>query len=537
MSEIRIHHHLETIRPVRAAGGVARIGGWCFEQGETAPTRVRLCVNGTVFGTFERIPRPDVAVRHARIQPIKDSGFKFVASLPAGVHEARLEALESRGVWRTLCDFLICSEDPALSPKPSVPTSQLVRLPKHAEHKVEYLAAGETPPLNILFVIPGDFASNHALHAISITRHLAHAGHRCIVVSEPPIGTLEAHGVVPFGALTLLEARKCMPVFPDGRGPDVIHAWTPRDNVRKTCEPLLEASGAILVVHLEDNEWQILSRTLNRTIEELRNLTPAEADAILPWNLSHPGVAERFMARASCATMVVDRLAELLPKKVPVLTMWPSANSRFFFPRPKPDALRQVLGFSPDHTVLFYHGNVHAANVGEMRALYEAIALLNKDSVPTTLIRTGENHCHFPGDLASSVEGCVIELGKIKRHSTIADLMAMADMFVQPGEPGPFNDYRFPSKLPEFFSIGRPVILPRTNLGIAVVHGRDAFVLERGDADGIAEAVRSIRSNPQLAERLADGAIAFAKAHFSWARNAERLADFYHETLARSRAR
>jgi len=394
---------------------------------------------------------------------------------------------------------------------------------------------------NVLIVLPGDLDSNSALHVVALTRQLAAAGHSSVVaadhrfsaVPESALSRIAAPGDVAFAACTLTDAMAQVPVFPDGRGPDIVHAWTPRDNVRKACESVLAATGASLIVHLEDNEWQILSSTLGRPIEELRNLAPEEADAILPWNLSHPGVAERFLAGAAGATLIVDRLAEFLPDGLPSLTFWPAADERYFFPRPKPDAFREALGLDASHTVLFYHGNVHAANIGEMRALYEAVAILNETGTPATLIRTGENHCPFPGDLAPRVAGCVLELGRIEQHSRLPDLMALADCFVQPGGPDAFNDYRFPSKLPEFFAIGRPVILPRTNLGAALEHGRDAFVLDRADATSIAEAIRSLRADPELADRLSRGAKQFAAANFNWSRSAAALAEFYRSVVAR----
>ena len=105
--------------------------------------------------------------------------------------------------------------------------------------------------------------------------------------------------------------------------------------------------------------------------------------------------------------------------------------------------------------------------------------------------------------------------------------MALADFFVQPGAPDAFNDYRFPSKLPEFFALGRPVVLPRTNLGASLRHGTDAWVLDRADAAGIATAVRALRADPALAEKLSRGAAAYAAEHFSWARSAAALAKFH----------
>ncbi|HUG10122.1 MAG TPA: glycosyltransferase [Opitutaceae bacterium] len=396
--------------------------------------------------------------------------------------------------------------------------------------------------LNVLIVLPGDFDSNSALHVVALTRHLAAAGHSFAVVaehrfsntSEPPFANLAALGDVSFSACTHVDATARLPVFPDGRAAEIVHAWTTRDNVRKVCESAIAATGAPLIVHLEDNEAHILARTLARSIEELRNLSPAEAEALLPWNLSHPGFAERFLARAEGATLIIDRLKDFLPSGMPSITLWPAADERYFFPRPRPDAFREALGFDAGHTVLFYHGNVHAANVVEMRALYEAVAVLNETGTPTTLIRTGANHCPFPGDLAPRVAGCVLELGRIKHHRHLPDLMALADFFVQPGTSDSFNDYRFPSKLPEFFSIGRPVILPRTNLGTAVTHGHDAYVLDRADAAGIAGAIRTLRGDPQLAARLARGAIEFAASHFDWSRSAALLEEFYRSVAGRA---
>jgi glycosyltransferase involved in cell wall biosynthesis len=112
--------------------------------------------------------------------------------------------------------------------------------------------------------------------------------------------------------------------------------------------------------------------------------------------------------------------------------------------------------------------------------------------------------------------------------------MRLANYFVQPGIPGPFNDFRFPSKLPEFFAIGRPVILPRSNLGTALKHGEDAFVLPEATAGAIAAAVLTLHRDPELTARLSAGALAFASRCFSWERNAEQLLQFYraHTHLA-----
>ncbi len=176
---------------------------------------------------------------------------------------------------------------------------------------------------------------------------------------------------------------------------------------------------------------------------------------------------------------------------------------------------------------MFYHGNVHRANTAEMSELYQAIAELNASGKPTWLIRTGRDHDEFKKLTQGLLTGRLIHVGFVKRAKDLPILMSMADVFVQPGSPGAFNDYRFPSKLPEFFAIGRPVILPASNLGNRVKHGHDAYVLDNATASFIAKAIAEISTDASLYKRLAEGSKRFGNKHFSWQTSAEKLASFY----------
>jgi glycosyltransferase involved in cell wall biosynthesis len=100
---------------------------------------------------------------------------------------------------------------------------------------------------------------------------------------------------------------------------------------------------------------------------------------------------------------------------------------------------------------------------------------------------------------------------------------------VQPGADNAFNEFRLPGKIPEFFAMGRPVIVPRTNVGRFVRHGEDAWVLDKVDALGVVDAVLELRKNQDLRERLAAGALAFCREHFDWRKNAGALAAFYSQ--------
>ncbi|MDQ5979823.1 MAG: hypothetical protein QG602_2798 [Verrucomicrobiota bacterium] len=477
-------------------------------------------------------PRPDLARQHPASPHAALAGFKSRVILSAGRGPVRLKARLGDGstaIARTLLQVDIrTDENHPVDLDFSAP-----RVPLVANRRmVTAPAPARSPrPLNVLFVLPGSFASNSALHAAALANELTATGHACAIAVPHDLETLSHHPSPAFRGLLHADVARDSNVFADGRGPDIIQAWTTRENVRRLTEDVRARHGSRVVVHLEDNEQELLALFLARPAAELAQLTPAELDRLVPADLSHPHRARDFLAQADGVTHITGRLTEFIPSGRPHQLLWPAADARCFGPLPRPDAFRRLLDRRPGETVLFYHGNVHAANAAEMRELYLAVLRLNQAGEPVTLIRTGRDSVDFLGPLAAEVAPHVLSLGQLLHHPHLPPLMALADIFVQPGQSDAFNDYRFPSKLPEFFALGRPVILPRTNLGTLVRHGVDAYVLDRADAAGIAAAVGELRRDPALHERLSTGARTYAEQHFSWRRSAETLAGFYRQLL------
>jgi glycosyltransferase involved in cell wall biosynthesis len=122
-------------------------------------------------------------------------------------------------------------------------------------------------------------------------------------------------------------------------------------------------------------------------------------------------------------------------------------------------------------------------------------------------------------------------LGRVSREE-IPEVLAAADIFVQPGVPGPFNDLRLPSKLPEFFAIGRPVILPRTNIGTQLRNRVDAFVVEKADAAAIAAGLQELWHDDALYHGLSDGALKASRRWLTDPAAGNRLIQFYNALLA-----
>jgi glycosyltransferase involved in cell wall biosynthesis len=147
------------------------------------------------------------------------------------------------------------------------------------------------------------------------------------------------------------------------------------------------------------------------------------------------------------------------------------------------------------------------------------------------LVRTGKDYLSFLGPDEEWARQVSIDLGYVD-YEDIARVLSLADVLIQPGGDDAFNEFRLPGKLPEFFAMGRPVILPRTNVGRFVRHGEEAWVLPKVDALGIVEALQTIWRDASLKKRLSAGALAFCDQHFNWEKNTAGLERFYAELRA-----
>ena len=486
-----------------------RIEGWCFHPEFTVKEIVLQFGNVEVPCDYG-LERPDVAARFPDRPAARHSGFITTENLPRGSGRVKIRA-------RTECGrvyFVTSTHEVHIEhgwipkPPPPSPVRDLSTLawarPTLPDEAAARLSQTGRRPVELIGL-----------------------GYDCVVAVPDHKETLGALPRAAFMALDFDELDHLPAYYRNGLGPRVVHAWTSRENVRRFCGAVAAAYGSAVFVHLEDNEQEILETRVGRSFSELAALPDAELDALVPAILSHPRRAAEFLRGAAGVTVIVERLKEHVPPGHPCALIWPAADQRCFFPRPRDERLRARLGLRPRDIVLFYHGNTHTSNAAEMRSLYEAVALLNRRGRTTQLIRTGRDFPDFLPEGDAWIRPYLIPLGHVGRAKHLPALMAAADYFVQPGLPGTFNDYRFPSKLPEFFSLGRPVILPHTNLGSVVRHGEDAWVLPRADAAAIADAIEQLHGNPALVEKLSRGAAAFAAEHFSWPRSARRLLEFY----------
>jgi glycosyltransferase involved in cell wall biosynthesis len=382
---------------------------------------------------------------------------------------------------------------------------------------------------NIVFVSHCDFRGNSALHVHAIASELQRRGLSPVVaVPDNPESVLEL-GPPPFPVLAYAEALAAPLVFPDGRGPDLVHAFSPRELVRQVTIELVRRYGCGYVVHLEDNDEVVLSGELgDASVATLRALPLPVLDRIVQPRQSHPLRSARFVECAGGVTVLVERLLELVPKSVPAVVMHAGFDEAVLTPRRPRDKVRAELGLDADDLVIVYTGNVHSLNRAEMRDLYGAVAELRRAGERVVLVKTGLGSGVVAAEGFPALGEGLRDLGWVPR-SSIPELLAAADVLVQPGAPGAFNDFRFPSKLPEFLASGRPVVLPRTNLGLELRDGEEALLLERGDAAEIASAVTRLAADPALRSQLAERGRAYALRELRWSSSVDRLQELLGE--------
>src|SRR5258708_14197986 len=288
-----------------AASGVVKqrvhVSGWALHPAEAVK---ELTLR---YGHQETVPQPggrrtDVPRLPPDAPHAAKCGFKSKIILSAGRGPLRLKARLADGsvaIARTLLQIDVATDEHH-GVETDFGATRLV-LSGNEAHSPRRPAATTDQPRHVLFVLPGSFASTSALHLAALANELSLAGHACAVAVPHDLETLAHHSGPAFRGLTYAEAEKGV-VFADGRGPDIIHAWTTRENGRGLVGKLRGRHGARVVGHLEDNERQILALSLGRPASELDQLLDAELDRLVPADLSHPRRSRAFLAAAAGAT-------------------------------------------------------------------------------------------------------------------------------------------------------------------------------------------------------------------------------------------
>lgn len=386
--------------------------------------------------------------------------------------------------------------------------------------------------MNVIFINYDGYSGCSGVHIHFLANALAARGHMCCVVLPVDNNDDGYFGAPRYTILKAVDAlhlaQRGSPLFRDA----VLHAWTPRELSRVLTQSLAQITGRPYLVHLEDNERYILEKVYKAPFDTLCEAARAGRIEIAP-EFCHPLLHQSFLEGAAGVTCIIDGLRRFVPEGVPSRVFWPACEDAFFRLSAAPNLrIRQYLGIASDATVLTYPGNFHFANAHVMQELYLALDKLADWGHPVRLIRTGGEHAEISPAAKAAREKYVTHVGMVKATKLPA-LIGAADILVQPGVPGPFDDCRFPSKLPFFLASGRPVVTSSANLGRYLRHEEHCLFLTDSSAEDIARNVMRLMDDRALARRLGENGRDYARRYLNWDRSAARVEDFYRRVLDR----
>lgn len=384
--------------------------------------------------------------------------------------------------------------------------------------------------MNILFILYGDFTTNTANPVTLFTRELQALGHECVIAVPSGLKSADGHDQSTFIPMLYEEVlSKGGKVFTNKSAPDIVHACTLRIGVVKFLSEFLSEWPAPLVVYLEDNETWIAERYINDINNDLRNLNSKDLYSLLPPSLSNPFEYPFILALSDLVVLIQEKLITEVPAFVPTRVIPWGVDQIIFHPERLPSKYwKDDLNILGDERIIVYHGGLNGFTRPAMLDLCRAIELINLAGVACKLIRTGPNPINFWHELNENAKSYIKDIGVVPKEQ-LPSILAMADLFVQPGRINPFEDLRLPSKVPEFLSMGRPVILPNVNIADLFVHDSNAILLQIGDPEEISNACLSIFRDDNKKKNLSSGARSFAQEHFEIRKQTRKLEAAYIE--------
>jgi glycosyltransferase involved in cell wall biosynthesis len=241
---------------------------------------------------------------------------------------------------------------------------------------------------------------------------------------------------------------------------------------------------------------------------------------------------ERVRRRAHGLTVINTALRNRASQRfdVPIHLLPVGANSDLIKPLPRHD-MRRRFGLPADALIAVHTGLAPY----DMRYLAEAFVELVRRQPNALLVMTGR---HFPvvartiGEAGFSDR--LVWLG-MRHRAELTAAMACADVLLLPYTNRPVNVFRYPNKLGDYLSAGRPIVTNRTgDLGELVVRERVGLVAE-DTPESFALAIKQLFDNPDLAADLGQRGRDLAETKLDWRFLAADLERFYHDILGRAR--
>lgn len=311
---------------------------------------------------------------------------------------------------------------------------------------------------------------------------------------------------------------------------DVVHVWTPRAPIWRFLEAHGRLIGGALVLHLEDDENEVLSLFGVGKFAPGAALARSRLRAMRLEEWAHPVLTRCLAHGVDAATVLNPELASEIPAVTPTLQISPPLGPQWSAPIPH-DSLPDGLDGSP---IAVYSGALHPAIAADFFELCRAVRSIREGGRPLRLVRCGPATLPEILEAGAQLAGDFCDLGHLPLDGLRA-LLQRATMLVQPGHPTKFNLRRLPAKLAPYLASGTPVVMPSFYAWTGVRAQEHAIVFEKGDAADLARAMIRVLDAPDEARQMGARAAEFARRRFDLDACCAPLDAFYRQLPRRSR--
>ncbi len=186
---------------------------------------------------------------------------------------------------------------------------------------------------------------------------------------------------------------------------------------------------------------------------------------------------------------------------------------------------REKLGLSQDRFLVGYLGNIYPSDAELLVESFDALCQL-RDDVDFVWI----GYTNRPIKEMVAEPNRVILSGKIP-YAELSLWLSSCDLHWLPYQDSGTNRGRWPMKLNDYMSAGKPTVATAVGDVTHVVANYEIGVLAEPTAEDVAEKVSELLSNPSHLIELGKNARATAETEFDWLKQCHRLVAFYEEKL------
>lgn len=397
-------------------------------------------------------------------------------------------------------------------------------------------------PISALFVCQGDLSGPSEKQMMGFAQRLARRGHRVLMSLGGRADSVEREGLELVPGIELREHRfEGQRVREADRrrvlefGPSLIHAVNSRVPTAAVAADYARATGAPVLVHFEDNEWnawrgvpgESLYHRVGRHVRRVHSVWDPPA-----WPHSTARTRRWVRRRAAALDALTPELAAEVAARIEreCATVLPVSPLIAEAADPGVELPRELSG----RRLILVTGTIYPFSLEDTIQGLDAVAELQRRGHDVGYVHPGNVHARIdPAALARAAglaPGTFAFPGQLP-YAAIGGLLRRAAVVLQPGGPSEFNRLRLPSKLQSYLASGTPTVTFAVGFGALLKDRCEVLKISTAEPGELADRIEEILTDTQLRDALAQGGPEAARRLFDPERNTDALVAYYRATL------